>query len=93
MSTLDTGKKFLPGYSCIVDDGDCNSSGVVITDEERARTARYMQDHGITRGCPGGGCTVVPRSVSELSEALISLGVEHTLRLRQMETEGRLVVG
>jgi hypothetical protein len=85
--------KPLPGFKWVVDTGSCESSGVIITDAERARTAQYMKERGITRGCPGGGCTFVPRPVSELSEALISLEVEHAHRLRQMETEGRLVMG
>lgn len=93
MTTPTVERKLLPGFRYIVDDGPCDSSGVIITDAERARTAQYMKDRGITRGCPGGGCTFVPRPVSELSEVLISLEVEHARRLRQMEAEGRLVVG
>lgn len=85
--------KPLPGFKWVVDTGSCESSGVIITDAERARTAQYMKDRGITRGCPGGGCTFVPRPVSELCEVLSHLEAEHSRRLRQMQAEGRLVVG
>lgn len=93
MRTVVADKKFLPGFRCIVDDGDCDSSGVVITDEERARTARYMQDHGIPRLVPDGGCIFAPRPVHELREVLVRLSAQHSERLRQMAAEGRLVVG
>lgn len=82
MATPTALKKILPGFRCIVDDGPCDSSGVVITDDERVRTAQYMKERGL-KAIPDGGCTVVPVSVARLRRALEDLSAQHSQRLRQ----------